>query len=115
MLFDKQVLIFILQFDKNNSKTRFKYVLFIFFTNLTKSKIKLKVSMHIFTIINIVMYNRQWNLGGILVMSRLLYIVVIVAYLYTFIQLPIITPFSLQLGASYILAGAIVAVYSLTN
>ncbi len=48
-------------------------------------------------------------------MSRLLYIVVIVAFLDTFIQLPIITPFSLQLGASYVLAGAIVAVYSLTN
>jgi len=48
-------------------------------------------------------------------MSRLLYIVVIVAFLDTFIQLPIITPFSLQLGASYMLAGAIVAVYSLTN
>src|SRR5690625_3360449 len=49
------------------------------------------------------------------IMSRLLYIVVIVAFLDTFIQLPIITPFSLQLGASYMLAGAIVAVYSLTN
>src|SRR5690625_5849878 len=48
-------------------------------------------------------------------MSRLLYIVVIVAFLDTFIQLPIITPYSLELGATYALAGAIVAVYSLTN
>lgn len=48
-------------------------------------------------------------------MSRLLYIVIIVAFLDTFIQLPIITPYSLDLGASYALAGAIVAVYSLMN
>lgn len=48
-------------------------------------------------------------------MTRLMYIVIIVAFLDTFIQLPIITPYSLELGASYALAGAIVAVYSLTN
>src|SRR5690625_2742496 len=48
-------------------------------------------------------------------MTRLMYIVIIVAFLDTFIQLPIITPYSIQLGASYALAGAIVAVYSLTN
>src|SRR5690625_2759692 len=48
-------------------------------------------------------------------MNRLLYIIIIVAFLDTFIQLPIITPYSLELGASYILTGAIVAVYSLTN
>lgn len=48
-------------------------------------------------------------------MSRLIYIVVVVAFLDTFIQLPIITPYSLELGASYKLTGAIVAVYSLTN
>lgn len=33
----------------------------------------------------------------------------------TFIQLPIITPYSLELGASHTLAGGIVAIYSLTN
>lgn len=48
-------------------------------------------------------------------MNRLMYIVIVVAFLDTFIQLPIITPYSLELGASYTLAGAIVAVYSLTN
>src|SRR5699024_10493308 len=44
-----------------------------------------------------------------------MYIVVVVAFLDTFIQLPIITPYSLELGASYALTGAIVAIYSLTN
>lgn len=52
---------------------------------------------------------------GILRMSRLIYIVVVIAFLDTFIQLPIITPYSLELGASYALTGSIVAVYSLTN
>lgn len=41
--------------------------------------------------------------------------IIVVAFLDTFIQLPIITPYSLDLGASYALTGAIVAVYSLTN
>lgn len=48
-------------------------------------------------------------------MNRILYFIVIVAFLDTFVQLPIITPFSISLGASHWLAGAIVAVYSLTN
>src|SRR5699024_3064429 len=48
-------------------------------------------------------------------MTRLMYIVIVVAFLDTFIQLPIITTYSLELGATYTLAGAIVAVYSLTN
>ncbi|MGM8365974.1 MFS transporter [Virgibacillus sp. W0181] len=48
-------------------------------------------------------------------MTRMLYFIIIVAFLDTFIQLPIITPYALGLGASYTLAGAIVAVYSLTN
>lgn len=48
-------------------------------------------------------------------MSRLLYLIVIVAFLDTFIQLPIITPLAIDLGASYALAGAIVAIYSFTN
>jgi len=44
-----------------------------------------------------------------------MYIIIVVAFLDTFIQLPIITPYSLELGASYFLTGAIVAVYSFTN
>ena len=48
-------------------------------------------------------------------MSKILFIVIIVSFLDTFIQLPIITPYALELGASHLLAGSIVAVYSLTN
>jgi len=48
-------------------------------------------------------------------MSRILFIIIIVSFLDTFIQLPIITPYALELGASHLLAGSIVAVYSLTN
>lgn len=48
-------------------------------------------------------------------MTRILYFLIIVSFLDTFIQLPIITPYSMDLGASHILTGAIVAVYSLTN
>ncbi|HIV75230.1 MAG TPA: MFS transporter [Candidatus Pseudogracilibacillus intestinigallinarum] len=48
-------------------------------------------------------------------MNRIMYIIIIVAFLDTFIQLPIITPYAIELDASYILAGAIVAVYSFTN
>lgn len=48
-------------------------------------------------------------------MTRILYIIIIVSFLDTFIQLPIITPYSLELGASHILTGGIVAVYSFSN
>lgn len=48
-------------------------------------------------------------------MTLFLYFIVIVTFLDTFIQLPIITPYALGLGASYSLTGVIVAVYSLTN
>ncbi|MBU5466076.1 MFS transporter [Virgibacillus sp. MSJ-26] len=48
-------------------------------------------------------------------MTRILYFIIIVSFLDTFIQLPIITPYALDLGASHLLAGSIVAVYSLTN
>lgn len=48
-------------------------------------------------------------------MTRLMYAIIVVAFLDTFIQLPIITPYSLSLDASYMLTGAIVAIYSLTN
>src|SRR5699024_382900 len=48
-------------------------------------------------------------------LAKIMYFIIIVAFLDTFIQLPIITPYSLELGASYTLTGAIVAVYSFTN
>lgn len=48
-------------------------------------------------------------------MTRILYFIIIVSFLDTFIQLPIITPYSLDLGASHLLTGGIVAIYSLTN
>src|SRR5690625_5792405 len=48
-------------------------------------------------------------------MSRILYFIIIVAFLDTFIQLPIITPYAQELGASLALTGGFVAVYSLTN
>lgn len=48
-------------------------------------------------------------------MSRILFIIIVVSFLDTFIQLPIITPYAMELGASHLLTGAIVAIYSLTN
>lgn len=48
-------------------------------------------------------------------MTRILYFIIIISFLDTFIQLPIITPYSIELGASHLLTGSIVAVYSLTN
>jgi len=48
-------------------------------------------------------------------MTRILYIIIIVSFLDTFIQLPIITPYAMDLGASHVLTGAIVAIYSFTN
>src|SRR5699024_12375174 len=48
-------------------------------------------------------------------MNKLLYFIIIVAFLDTFVQLPIITPYALGLGASHILVVAIVAVYSLAS
>lgn len=48
-------------------------------------------------------------------LSRVLYFIIIVSFLDTFIQLPIITPYAIDLGATHLLTGAIVAVYSLTN
>ncbi|NIK11222.1 MFS transporter [Alkalibacillus almallahensis] len=46
---------------------------------------------------------------------RFLYVVVVIAFIDTFIQLPIMTPYALSLGASETLAGVIVAMYSLSN
>lgn len=48
-------------------------------------------------------------------MNRLIYVVIVVVFLDLFIQLPIITPFSMSLGATEYVAGFIVAVYSFFN
>ena len=48
-------------------------------------------------------------------MNRLIYVVIVVVFLDLFIQLPIITPFSMSLGATEYAAGFIVAVYSFFN
>src|SRR5699024_12791763 len=48
-------------------------------------------------------------------MKKLLYFIIIVSFLDTFVQLPIITPYATEMGATYTYAGIIVAVYSLTN
>lgn len=50
-----------------------------------------------------------------IVMTRMLYLIITISFLDTFIQLPIITPYAMSLGASNILTGGIVAIYSLTN
>src|SRR5699024_6082453 len=44
-----------------------------------------------------------------------MYFIMIVAFLDTFIQLPIITLYSLELVATYVMTGAIVVVYSIMN
>ena len=49
------------------------------------------------------------------ILTRILYIIIIVSFLDTFIQLPIITPYALSLNASHVLTGGIVAIYSLSN
>lgn len=48
-------------------------------------------------------------------MHKFLYIIIVICFLDLFIQLPIITPFAMSLGASEYTAGIIVAVYSLFN
>lgn len=48
-------------------------------------------------------------------MKRFLYIIIVVAFLDTFVQLPIITPYAISLGSSHVLTGAIVAIYSFSN
>lgn len=45
----------------------------------------------------------------------ILYLVIVICFLDLFIQLPIITPFALELGASEFTAGIVVAMYSLFN
>ncbi|WP_347861694.1 MFS transporter [Salimicrobium sp. PL1-032A] len=48
-------------------------------------------------------------------MTKILYFIIIVTFMDTFVQLPIISPFALELGASEIMAGLIVGVYSFSN
>ena len=48
-------------------------------------------------------------------MHKFLYIIIVICFLDLLIQLPIITPFAISLGASEYTAGIIVAVYSLFN
>ncbi|GEL07890.1 putative MFS family arabinose efflux permease [Salisediminibacterium halotolerans] len=48
-------------------------------------------------------------------MTTILYVLILVAFMDTFIQLPIITPYAQELGASNVLTGSIIAVYSLAN
>lgn len=48
-------------------------------------------------------------------MKRFLYIIIVVAFLDTFVQLPIITPYAISLGSSHMLTGMIVAIYSFSN
>src|SRR5699024_6136571 len=48
-------------------------------------------------------------------MNKILFFLIVVSFLDTFIQLPIITPYALSLEASHLLAGEIVGVYSLSN
>lgn len=52
---------------------------------------------------------------GIFKMTKMLYFIIMVSFLDTFIQLPIITPYAMGLGATPFFAGGIVAIYSLTN
>ena len=48
-------------------------------------------------------------------MSKLIYVVIVIVFLDLFIQLPIITPFAMSLGATEYVAGFIVAIYSFFN
>src|SRR5699024_10173760 len=57
--------------------------------------------------------NRERTVGVSL--AKVMYVIIIVAFLDTFIQLAMITPYALEVGPSYTLTGSIVAVYSFTN
>ncbi len=48
-------------------------------------------------------------------MNKLLFVVIFICFLDLFIELPIITPFALSLGATEYIAGVVVATYSLFN
>lgn len=61
------------------------------------------------------MYDKVTSRKELMLMTRMLYLIIMISFLDTFIQLPIITPYALDLGASHLLAGGIVAIYSLTT
>ncbi|SDJ70029.1 MFS transporter [Salimicrobium halophilum] len=48
-------------------------------------------------------------------MTKILYFIIIVTFMDTFVQLPIISPFAIDLGASEVMAGVIVGIYSFSN
>lgn len=48
-------------------------------------------------------------------MTKILYFIIIVTFMDTFVQLPIISPFAVELGASELMAGLIVGIYSFSN
>ncbi|PRO65906.1 MFS transporter [Alkalicoccus urumqiensis] len=48
-------------------------------------------------------------------MTKLMYVLIFIVFLDTFIQLPMMTPYALSLGASAALAGVVVSMYSLMN
>ncbi|OZT77254.1 MFS transporter [Salinicoccus roseus] len=48
-------------------------------------------------------------------MNKFLYLIIVICFLDLFVQLPIITPFAISLGADEYTAGIIVAIYSLFN
>ncbi|MDG5789946.1 MFS transporter [Evansella sp. AB-P1] len=60
-------------------------------------------------IVKVVMSERRTS------MLIFIYAIIIIAFLDTFIQLPIIAPYATELGASSFLTGMIIAIYSLSN
>ncbi|WP_102336449.1 MFS transporter [Salimicrobium jeotgali] len=48
-------------------------------------------------------------------MTKILYFIIIVTFMDTFVQLPIISPFAVELGAGEVMAGLIVGIYSFSN
>ncbi|SIS63894.1 MFS transporter [Salimicrobium flavidum] len=48
-------------------------------------------------------------------MTKILYFIIVVTFMDTFVQLPIISPFAVELGASELMAGLIVGIYSFSN
>ncbi|WP_342707802.1 MFS transporter [Anaerobacillus alkalilacustris] len=57
----------------------------------------------------------MFSFGGTYLMVYFVYIIIIIAFLDTFSQLPIIAPFAQELGASSLLIGLIIGTYSLAN
>lgn len=48
-------------------------------------------------------------------MTKIIYFIIIVTFIDTFIQLPVMTPYAISLGATETMAGLIIAVYSALN